>query len=144
MDTNNQRLIVEAFKLGGIAEVDGPKSNPRLLEILQRHHPSASDDSTTAWCAIMIGELFDRLGLPKPEGYVSARSWLKTGKAVEITEAQPGDLVIFSRPPSTWQGHVAIYAWHNETHVMVYGGNQSNKVGFSAYPRTRVLGLRRI
>lgn len=142
--TNNAILIFEFFKFGGVAEVDGTESNPLLLSIIKKHVVTVTDDSAISWCGIMMGEVFDRCGLNKPISYISARSWLNVGEDIGIKEATPGDLVIFSRPPSTWQGHVGLYVWHNETHIMTYAGNQSNKVGFALYPIDRLLGIRRI
>jgi uncharacterized protein (TIGR02594 family) len=141
--TNSEKLALALFQLGGVAEIEGSRSNPLLLSIMKKHLVSTTDDSTTAWCGIIMGEIFDRCGLPKPPGYTAARSWIKQGTEIKIEEAKPGDVVIFTRPPSTWQGHVALYVWHNDTHVMVCGGNQSNKVCFQSYVRERVLGIRR-
>lgn len=128
-----------------MAEVAGQSSNPELLALIKRHMPSADDDSTTAWCGIFMGELFDQLGLEKPKGYMAARSWLNIGKPVGLDDAQPGDIVIFKRGTSTWQGHVGIFTRINDPkYISVFGGNQSNRVGHSNYAIADLLGVRRL
>ena len=142
------KILSEILKLYGLAEVAGPKSNPALIKIINKHL-KWEDDSTIAWCGILMGEVFDRAGFQKPKNYMAARSWLNVGCEVSLTEASISDdhtdLVIFWRNSKAgWEGHVAAYVGQNDTHIFVAGGNQSDSVNVTAYLKSRLLGVRRI
>lgn len=139
-------VIDEILKLYGVAEIAGAKSNPVLMEILVKHHPSASDDSTTAWCGIMMAEAFERSGHKEliPDKYLSARSWLKLKGETVLEDAKYGDIVILWRgSPDGWQGHVACYVSRNESNVFLAGGNQGDRVSIVPYAIERILGIRK-
>ncbi len=140
------KILTEILKLYGVAEVAGPKSNVQLLDIITKHHPSATDDSSTAWCGIMMAEAFDRAGFKEkiPDGYLSARSWLKLPNPVSLEDAEIGDIVIFWRgTPAGWQGHVACLVNQVDANVFVAGGNQGDRVSIALYGKDRILGIRK-
>ncbi len=94
------------------------------------------------------------LGLVAPiKERARARMWLTVGKPMDIEHAVRGyDVVILKRgtgiqPDETVTsapGHVGIYVMHDNTHVWLLGGNQSNSVNITKYPRSRILGIRRL
>lgn len=140
------KILTEILKLYGTAEVAGSKSNPELLSIMQKHNKQADDDSTTAWCGIMMAEAFDRAGLiaSVPQGYMSARSWLKLPNQATLEAAEIGDIVIFWRgTPDGWQGHVACFVNRIGANVFVAGGNQGDRVSIAQYGIDRILGIRK-
>lgn len=100
--------------------------------------------ATTAWCAAFVNGVLGASG-SKGTGKLNARSFLSWGQPVD--EPQQGDVVVFSRGNSSWQGHVGFYMGtevrNGETYIKVLGGNQSNKVKESYYPASRLLGYRR-
>jgi uncharacterized protein (TIGR02594 family) len=98
------------------------------------------DPSKTAWCAGFVNALEKKLG-NLGTGKLTARSFLKYGASVLIP--RPGDIVVFKRGNSTWEGHVALFVrFNDDVSVQVLGGNQNNKVCYKAYPLGDVLGYR--
>ena len=104
-------------------------------------HPEVVDDAT-AWCAAFVGAMLKRAGIGNT-GSLAARSYLKWGEAVDLKDAKPGDIVIFKRGNSTWQGHVAFFVARSGVMVRVLGGNQADAVNERQYPVAQLLGVRR-
>ena len=117
--------------------------NPKVLSyFVEAGHAWVKDDET-AWCAAFVGAMLARGGLVGT-GRLDARSYLGWGAPVEIKDARPGDLVVFSRgDPKGWQGHVGFYVDHDAKSVLCLGGNQRNQVNIASYGRDRLLGVRR-
>ena len=123
----------------GIKEFPGNGDNPRIVEYLKSTNLSAPYNSNdeTAWCSAFANWCVERSGF---EGTDSAwaRSWLNWGK--KITTPRRGCIVVFTRDVSS--GHVAFYIGETSTQIKVLGGNQSNAVNISNYPKSRLLGYR--
>lgn len=126
----------------GVKEVEGKKNNPDILKYHEATTLKAQDE-TVAWCSAFINWCFQACGADKGTRSAAARSWLKWGKEVKLKDAMIGDVVIFSRGNSSWQGHVAFYLNHDDTWVEVLGGNQSDAVSVAKYSRSKLLGVRR-
>jgi uncharacterized protein (TIGR02594 family) len=117
--------------------------NPKVVAYFKdAGHPQVKDDET-AWCAAFVGAMLHRAGMPKT-GLLTARSYLDWGVPVDRKDAREGDIVIFTRGNSTWQGHVAFFVKDNGDTVTVLGGNQSNAVNRKPYAANRLLGIRRL
>lgn len=132
--------LVHARSCLGVAEAEGTRNNPQVVKFfVESGHPGVTQDAT-AWCAAFVGAMLKRAGMPNT-GSLAARSYLKYG--VPVTEPEPGDIAVFSRGNSTWEGHVAFYISETDTAVKVLGGNQSNKVSVASYQKSKLLGYRR-
>jgi uncharacterized protein (TIGR02594 family) len=123
----------------GIKEVVGPKHNPVILKWWQdAGHPEIIEDET-AWCSGSMCSAAKEAELPFPPPNVNAaaRSWLTMGKGVELENAEPGDVVVWPRGNSSWQGHVNMirHVKRDGSKVMVrcIGGNQSNAVTLTGW-----------
>ena len=125
-----------------VAEIPGPKSNPRVLEYFK--HTSlgkVKDDSTTPWCAAFVNFCVVTAGL-KGTNSAGARSFLKWG--VPVKDPKVGDIVVLRRGTDPSSGHVGFLAdkpglmW-----IIILSGNQNDKVCIQKYLRARVLGYRR-
>jgi uncharacterized protein (TIGR02594 family) len=79
----------------------------------------------------------------KGTGSLAARSYLNWGKPVDRKDARPGDIVVFKRGNSSWQGHVAFFVKDGGSTITVLGGNQADAVNRRAYPAASLLGIRR-
>lgn len=123
----------------GIKEFPGNGDNPRIVEYLKSTNLSApfNANDETAWCSAFVNWCVERSGF---EGTDSAwaRSWLNWGK--KINTPQRGCIVVFKRDVSS--GHVAFYIGETATQIKVLGGNQSNAVDITNYPKSRLLGYR--
>lgn len=121
----------------GTKETPGRKNNP----VVQNYYHDAVNAHNMAdevpWCAAFVGAMLKRAGF-KPSGSLMARSYLNWGIPVE---AKPGAIVVFARGRAP-QGHVAIVVEEYSNKVRVVGGNQSDAVNITDYPKARVLGYR--
>lgn len=118
--------------------------NPKVVNYFAEVGHSWVKDDETAWCAAFVGAMLKRAGQPHT-GKLNARSYLDWGNPVALEDARPGDVVVFSRgKPNGWQGHVAFLDRQTKDHIYVLGGNQQNQVNVMAYPKARLLGIRRL
>ena len=137
---------IQAYKLAeaeiGTLEVVGKNHNPKVVAYFKdAGHPEIVDDET-AWCAAFVGAMLERAGI-RSTRKLNARSYMEWGVPVGLEDAQMGDVVVFQRGDSAWQGHVGFYVGHGSTKITVLGGNQSNKVSTAPYPVAKLLGVRR-
>lgn len=118
-------------------------SNPRVDAYFDDvGHPSMTDE--TAWCAAFVGAMLKRCGLPHT-GKLTARSYLDWGKPIDLSKAEPGDVVVLWRgSPTSWQGHVGFYDHQADGNVYLLGGNQRDQVNVSGYDIDKVLSVRRM
>lgn len=126
----------------GVTEIEGPKSNSRIVEYAKVAIGVEAPDSE-AWCAKFVGWVFAKDGLDETTGTrkANARSYLDWGE--KLDKPALGCVVVFWRvSPKSWQGHVGFYIRSDSTHVWVLGGNQGNKVSIAKYPKSQVLGYR--
>lgn len=126
-------------EVGTVEWKDG--SNPKVVSYFRDAGSEVKDDAT-AWCAAFVGAMLARAGM-QGTGSLAARSYLKWGEAVDLADAKPGDIVVFKRGNSTWQGHVAFFVERAGSKIKVLGGNQSDAVSVQGYAAADVLGIRR-
>lgn len=138
----NRKLLETALSQYGVREKAGRRHHRAILEYFKAAgYPSIHRDEV-AWCAAFINWVLDKNGLEK-SGKLTARSLLSVGKKVD--RPKQGDLVVFWRGSrSSWKGHVGLYINDIGDYVYTLGGNQSNQVNISPYPKYRVLGYRRL
>lgn len=142
-------MNITAFDLAqrftGIKEMSGKVSNPQILAMLQLDDKWPQDDEIP-WCSAFANYIAWLLRLPRSKK-LNARSWLEVGKPVLLFEAKVGfDVVVFERGKDGVSGHVGFYAGHPSFggEVFVLGGNQSDSVNISSYPKDKLLGVRRL
>jgi len=136
----------------GTKEVAGTaKSNPAVLAMLQLDAAWPKGDDV-AWCSAFTNYIAWLLRLPRSKS-LRARSWLGVGVPVQLEDAEVGfDVVILQRGTGKQPGpevldapgHVGFYAGVEGSKVMILGGNQGDSVSVSRYPKTQILGIRRL
>ncbi len=143
-----------AFKVAqsfiGVKETAGPMSDPLVLAMLQMDASWVENDET-AWCSAFANFVCKALGLPRSRS-LAARSWLLVGTSIPLSDARTEeDIVVLSRgknppPASVLQapGHVGFYAGQDATTVSLLAGNQGDAVSIAAFPKSRILGIRRL
>lgn len=140
IDSVQDKVFATASKEIGVKEASGSKHNPRIIE----YHSTTGkfSDDETSWCGSFVEWCLKQNGIAGigSEG-AGARNWLKFGR--DTKTPKKGDVVVFWRESlSSWKGHVAFYSHETSTHIYVLGGNQSNAVNISAYPKAQLLGYR--
>jgi len=127
----------------GLKEWPGAKHNPAVLALYAKAGHAEIHDDETPWCAAFVGAVLAEAG-ERGTGALNARSYLKWGEAVELADAQQGDVLVFWRGSKDgWQGHVGFFVGRKGRDVLVLGGNQGNEVSIKPYPTGRLLGVRR-
>lgn len=125
-------------------ETIGPVDNPVIVGWFKEIGHSWVKDDETAWCSCFVNWLAMKQGLER-SGKLDARSWLKVGEHLHLSDVRLGDVVVFWREdPKSWKGHVGLYAGRDLYNVYVLGGNQDNMVNIKGYPREQLLGMRRL
>lgn len=116
--------------------------NPKVVAYFKDSGNPGVKDDETAWCAAFVGAMLARSGV-KPTGALNARSYMDWGLPVERKDAKPGDIVVFRRGTSSWQGHVAFFVKDQGKTIDVLGGNQSDAVNIKGYSADQLLSIRR-
>lgn len=125
------KLIETAEQYFNMNETDNRQLLSKLVGV---------DVKTTPWCAAFVNAILKANGI-KGTGSNLARSFLKWGQPVKDTP-QPGDIIVFPRGNSNWQGHVGFVFNVTGGLVRVLGGNQGDKVCIEAYNLNRAIGIR--
>lgn len=130
-----------AIKQIGVKEVEGKENNPVILGWAKELGvPYYSDD--TAWCSLFVNWIAFKSGLPYTKK-LNARSWLDVG--TKVTVPKVGDVCVFWRNhKDSWEGHVGFYLGEQGDKINVLGGNQNQSVCVALYPKSRLLGYRRL
>lgn len=135
MTTKNEQVLQIAQRFLGMNEHRNKDVLRKFLGI---------NPASTPWCAAFVNAVLKEAGI-KGTGSNLARSFLKWG--VETDRAQIGDIVVFTRANSNWQGHVAFYIGMGQgkdgtLYVQTLGGNQSDSVNVQYYKESNLLGVR--
>ena len=132
-----------AARFMGTKELAGATHSPQIMAMLHLDANWPSGDEVP-WCSAFCNYIAWLLDVPRSRS-LAARSWLAVGTPVPLDEAVQGrDVVIFSRGNNPAEGHVAFFGELRDDHVFVLGGNQSDAVTVTSYPRSRVVGVRRL
>lgn len=137
-------MLETALKEYGVKELNGSKHNKRILQYSSDLGLTWVKTDETSWCSIWLSWVALTSGYSYPiSSPATARSWLKVG--LEVKKPKIGDIAIFWRESKdSWKGHVGIYISESNAYVYVLGGNQNNMVCIKAYPKSKLLGYRRI
>lgn len=134
-------MIETALSQYGQKEIVGAEDNPTIVSYAKESGFMWVNNDETAWCAIFMNWVAMKAGYERTH-LANARSWLKVGEKIEIPHV--GDVVIFKRGNSTWQGHVGFFIRVDGAYIYCLGGNQSNQVKISKYKKSDLLGYRRL
>jgi len=128
----------------GTKEAAGPENNPLIMDMYASVGADWVEHDSVAWCAAFVGHCLERASI-RSTRKLTARSYLTFGEPVELKDAQEGDIVVFKRGNSNWQGHVAFFVEDAAGgRISVLGGNQGNAVTIAKYPKSALLGVRRV
>ena len=146
-----------AYSYLGEKEISGHGSNTLITKWLKDAGASTTDlakGDEALWCGAFVHACCSQAGvdLSLVQGLVPvrARSWLKVGTPVALTNAIPGhDIAVFNRggpqdPDALGKGHVGFFVAYDNDRVSILGGNQSNSVSIDRYPCQDLFGIRRV
>lgn len=139
-----------AERFVGIEEVGGQVDNPQIMSMLKLDNTWPENDEVP-WCSAFVNYICWLARLPRSKD-LRARSWLTIGKGITLDDAVPGDIIVLQRGTGEQPGpevidapgHVGFYAGRTSDLIEVLGGNQSDTVKISRYPKSRLLGVRRL
>jgi uncharacterized protein (TIGR02594 family) len=121
-------------------------SNPVVERYIAKVNGSPLNAIDTPWCAYFVGAKLEYAGITSSKSGM-ARSYLSWGVAVADNDWKAGDVVVFKRNTGTRDdhvlGHVAFLLRWDNNYVYVLGGNQGDRVCIEAFPRGRIIGVRR-
>jgi len=134
----------------GIQEVGGAVDNPMILSMLKLDMDWPEHDEVP-WCSAFVNYICWLLRLPRSKD-LRARSWLSIGRGIQLDDAEVGDIVVLKRGSGDQPGpevidapgHVGFYAGRAGDFIEVLGGNQSDTVKVSRYPKSKLLSVRRL
>lgn len=120
----------------GQRELEGGQHNPRIIayHATTKHAPKSDE---VAWCSSFVNWALKQAGI-KGTNSVAANSWLIWGKQ---TTAQVGAITVLYNPEAIRAGfsssgnHVGFLVQETATHFTLLGGNQSDQVKESTYPK---------
>jgi uncharacterized protein (TIGR02594 family) len=139
----NTNIIQTALTQIGVKEIVGKRDNPEVLkyfDILGFDGSKLKDE--TSWCSAFVNWVAITAGY-EFSNKLTARSWTKVG--IQTEKPEIGDIVVFWRKsPNSWKGHVGFFIKEVNGWIYVLGGNQSNQVKISAYPKKRLLEYRKL
>jgi len=135
-------ILIEFLKLYGTKEIVGKENNPAIVAMFQEIGFEWVKDDETSWCSAALNFVCKKLGYER-SGKLDAKSWLKM--PIVVLKPSLGDIVVFYRGDvKGWQGHVGLFINWDEKNIWVLGGNQSDSVNITSYPRERLLGFRQV
>lgn len=126
----------------GVAELEGPESNPRILEYLTSCELGAGQNLSdeTPWCSGAVNWCVEMAGYAGTNS-LAARSWL--GWGYPLSRPHRGCITVLSRPSGgPHSGHVGFYLGKDAGRIALLGGNQGNRFGLGHYDESRLLGYR--
>ena len=141
ISSNNPPHVLYAARYVGMQERQDRQELQELMGV---------DPVRTEWCAAFLNAVLENRGIAGSDSVseypLMARSFLDWGESVDTPRR--GDIVVFRRGNSNWEGHVAIYLGTVERNGRVYyrilGGNQNNEVNVSDYPANLLIDIRRM
>jgi uncharacterized protein (TIGR02594 family) len=136
-----------------VRELPGEKDHP-LIRWWHSLCGGGEQPDEVPWCSSFANGIAFELGLERSRSK-AARSWLEVGEPIyDMNAVEKGlDVVILQRgdgpqPGATVlnaPGHVGFFAgWEGVGRVFLVGGNQGDRVSRASFPRSRVLGVRRL
>jgi uncharacterized protein (TIGR02594 family) len=130
--------LIHARTYLGLSEVPGIEHNSTILRWWEAIKSPLRDDESP-WCAAFVGGVLEECGIRSSRS-AAARSYMTWGARLDMPAR--GCIVVFSRPPNPWSGHVGFVVGIDvKARLMVLGGNQRDKVSIAPFDR-EVLGYR--
>lgn len=114
--------------------------NAAIASFIKRTTGKTIDPAQTPWCAAFVEGVLASKGI-KGTGSLWARSYMNFGTGTD--NPKQGDIVVLQRGNDAQTGHVGFFAGYDDNgNVKVLGGNQSDSVSVTTFPKSHVVGFR--
>lgn len=124
----------------GQREINGPKSNPRILQYRKMAGIAlGGDDGIVPWCAIFINAMLAQAGV-KTSGSAMARSFATSPHFEKLKEPIVGCITVISSNRGAASGHVFLYSAENGLFFQALGGNQDDSVNIAPFHKSKLVG----
>lgn len=124
-----------ALREYGTREVPGSGDNPRVLEY-HAHTDLGAREDEVPWCSSFACFCVDKAGF-KSTRSAAAISWMDWGRSLH--DPQFGCVTVLHR---TGGNHVAFFLDWDDERILLFGGNQSDKVCVRDFPVAMLRGFR--
>jgi uncharacterized protein (TIGR02594 family) len=132
MNLKDAPWMAVAMREIGQKEIRGPQHNPRIIEYHAATALKASTDETP-WCSSFVNWCLQQVSITGTNS-AAAVSWINWGQASIPKE---GAITVVHQINASNSGyHVAFFLKDCGSHHSLLGGNQSNRVKASLYPKT--------
>lgn len=122
----------------GVREIPGAPTQPIIARWLAKLPGAWWKDDETPWCGTAVAAVMQECNISLPRHWYRAKGWLDWGTA--IVGPAVGAVVVFQRDGG---GHVGLIVGKDSRgRLMVWGGNQGNRVWIDPFDMDRVLGYR--
>lgn len=136
------KLLKIAFLELGVKQQKEGGKEPRILEYFQKTGFKEITNDKVPWCAAFLNWVLFKAGQQGTESNL-ARSFLPIGEPID--KPQLGDIVVLWRDhPDSWKGHAGLFLIEDPDEIYILGGNQDQQVSIKAYPKSQLLGYRRL
>lgn len=121
----------------GQKEISGAQNNPRIISYHATTALQATNDET-AWCSSFVNWCLKQVNITGTNSAVAA-SWTNWGQSAH---ALGGAVTVIHNSQAanssltTSGNHVGFLVQETETHYLLLGGNQSNQVKISSFPKS--------
>ncbi len=126
-----------------VAEIPGPRDNPRILMYHRTTQGAAAHDEVP-WCSSFVNYCVEQTGLHGTDSKW-ALSWHEQNWGETVTDSPTdGDIAVFRHSgPKGDGGHVGFFIGEGAGHIQLLGGNQPNRIDISSFPKDGMLGATR-
>jgi hypothetical protein len=145
-DARPAALLAEAVRR--LTAAEAPRGTNRSVLIDYWNH-EAGAPLASPWCLSFVRQASieavgrSRTPWPRTASVQALVEWaLRRHVAVDITEANPGDLVVWYYPSLARFGHVAVLEQRTATHTTTIDGNsndEGSREGFRVVRKTRLI-----
>lgn len=135
IDTTNSWMKIAQLEMGQ-KEISGSKYNAKIIQYHASTTLKASSDET-AWCSSFVNWVLKQAKITGTNS-ASAASWITWGEA---TVVKAGAITIIRNPGvansslTSTGNHVGFLIKETATHYVLLGGNQSDQVKVSSFPK---------
>ncbi len=128
----------------GVKEISGSQHEPKILAMWKDSKLPFSTDEDP-WCAAFVGSMLERCYVNSSRK-ANAKSYAHWGNDVlknGVAQIPLGAVVVYDRPPNSWEGHVGFAVGHTQAgDIMTIGGNQGNSVSIRPFAKSRLIAAR--